>query len=154
MITQCILQCRIPAFGLQSVHISGFSFRAPVLFLLADRYDITPLFGAGLILLFYLNMIAAWNLDLQNGEFTSFADNPDGPVDRLGPWLWFCCHSWLSFYWFLLCNDSSWLTFVDLVSRLLLTRSCEVQKEKSSCGGNRRILQEKQFQSLQLLISY
>lgn len=37
------------------------------------RYDITPLFGAGLILLFYLNMIAARDLPDPRKPFRTFA---------------------------------------------------------------------------------
>ncbi|CAL1172190.1 unnamed protein product [Cladocopium goreaui] len=47
-------------------------------------YDITPLFGAGLILLFYLNMIAAWNLY----HTSSWACGPFAIFSRASVWTW------------------------------------------------------------------
>ena len=121
MITQCILQCRIPAFGLQTVHF---------LFLLSSS---SPMLGWQV---WHHPTLWGWfdppilfeydsSLELRPAKGrTKFADNPDGRLDRLGPWLWFCCHSWLSFYC-AMTADAGWLSWP---SRLLLqTRSCELQ---------------------------
>ena len=134
--------------------ISCFSCRAPVLWW-ADRYDITPLFGAGLILLFYLNMIAAWNLDLQDGERRLHVDNPHEFLDPGDP---FCCHSWLSLYCAMTADDQMLVDHqadrADLVALLLQTRSCEQLWNQAECERNIRIHNKTSSKSLQIPVSY
>lgn len=50
-----------------------------------SRYDITPLFGAGLILLFYLNMIAAWSSERLHlaGESMANCNWTDRDIDKI-----------------------------------------------------------------------
>ena len=121
---------------------SCFYFRAPVL-CLADRYDITPLFGAGLILLFYLNMIAACNLDLQNGERSLQTILMDA---------WTLAVILLPFLaQLLLCNDSRcWLTeLTELVDFCCRREAANSKIESSSRWREHTNSQHKQFQSLQ-----
>ena len=119
MITQCILQCRIPAFGLQTVHF---------LFLLSSS---SPMLGWQV---WHHPTLWGWfdppilfeydsSLELRPAKRrTKFADNPDG---RLDPG---CDSAAIPGSAFIVQWQQMLVDRADRISRLLLqTRSCELQ---------------------------